>query len=141
MKRSIAGTVLLGAMMVGTSGIALAAERIDIGKQEYENNCLTCHGLTGKGDGPYASYLRNAPSDLSLLAKKNKGVFPVARLYEVIDGREDVKGHGPRNMPIWGAAYALKGAQDYRENPQNVEFYVRARILALIEYVNRLQVK
>ena len=30
------------------------------------------------------------------------GVFPIGRLYEVIDGRGTVAVHGPRDMLVWG---------------------------------------
>ena len=76
-----------------------------------------------------------------MLAKKNNGVFPFSRVYEFIDGTQAVKAHGPREMPIWGADYVVKGAEYYVDVPFNAEIYVRGRILALTEYVYRLQAK
>ncbi len=34
-------------------------------KSAYEENCLMCHGETGKGDGPMAGMLKEKPADLS----------------------------------------------------------------------------
>jgi mono/diheme cytochrome c family protein len=34
-------------------------------KSNYEENCLMCHGESGKGDGPMASMLKSRPSDLT----------------------------------------------------------------------------
>lgn len=34
-------------------------------KAAYEENCLMCHGETGKGDGPMASMLKERPADIS----------------------------------------------------------------------------
>ena len=34
-------------------------------KTDYEENCLMCHGETGKGDGPMASMLKEKPADIS----------------------------------------------------------------------------
>jgi hypothetical protein len=65
----------------------------------------------------------------------------MAQVYEVIDGRKEVQAHGPRDMPIWGADYSVKAAEHYVDVPYDPESYVRARILALIEYINRLQAK
>ncbi|MEE9594109.1 MAG: c-type cytochrome [Candidatus Hydrothermarchaeales archaeon] len=35
------------------------------GKDIYDTNCLTCHGATGKGDGPVAVGLDPPPADLT----------------------------------------------------------------------------
>jgi len=62
-------------------------------------------------------------------------------VYETIDGRLDVKGHGNREMPIWGQRYTVEaapGSDDYRHD---AEVYVRSRILSLIDYIYRLQEK
>ena len=34
-------------------------------KSNYEENCLMCHGETGKGDGPMAGMLKEKPPDVS----------------------------------------------------------------------------
>jgi hypothetical protein len=82
-------------------------------------------------------------ADITTLAQRNKGVFPFARVYEVIDGTQLVKAHGPREMPIWGADYKIEGAEYHMLLllPYDPEVYVRTRILALVEYMYRLQVK
>jgi len=132
------------AMTVGICGFAMAAEkdRVDPGKREYVNKCATCHGQSGKGDGGLMDLLKTAPADLTVLSKKNGGVFPFDRVYAVIDGREVVKGHGDREMPVWGREYGAdtaRAADYYVDVPYSMENYVRARILALIDYLNRLQ--
>ncbi|WP_372524412.1 c-type cytochrome [Piscinibacter sp.] len=126
--------------LVGTAFAQAKAERVDFGKREFDSNCASCHGVSGKGSGPVVELLRKSPPDLTLLAKKNGGVFPMARLYEVIDGA-DVPTHGTRDMPVWGRDYKIKAAEYYMEAPYDSDAYVRARILALLEYINRLQVK
>lgn len=137
---TIAAPALLAAMV--TTASAQQKPEEDFGKTEYEFNCAACHGTTGQGDGPAAVYLTPKPSDLTTLAKTNKGVFPVARLYDVIDGSQEVKGHGSRAMPIWGREYRLEaGERNFEGPPYSPEAYVRVRILALIEYLYRLQTK
>ena len=134
---------LVGAVGAGQPLVAVGQQKVDLGKREYEANCAVCHGPQGKGDGPYAlvGMGEQSAANLTLLAKKNNGVFPFARVYEFIDGTQVVKAHGTREMPIWGADYKVKGAEYYMEIPYNPEAYVRARILALTEYVYRLQAK
>jgi mono/diheme cytochrome c family protein len=115
--------------------------KFDLGKREYLSNCAVCHGLGGKGDGVYKDLLNQRPSDLTVLARENNGVFPHQRVYEIIDGRQEIKVHGPRDMPIWGADYFEKAIPEYTDIPYDPAVYVRARIIALVDYVNRLQVK
>ena len=57
----------------------------------------------------------------------------------MIDGRQEVKGHGPRDMPVWGRDYQIKAGEHYGDVAYDPEVYVRGRILALIDYLNRLQ--
>jgi mono/diheme cytochrome c family protein len=38
---------------------------LDTGKRVYCKECQSCHGATGKGDGPGAADLKMPPSDLS----------------------------------------------------------------------------
>jgi mono/diheme cytochrome c family protein len=132
---------LAAALGVGQPWVAFGQQKVDLGKREYDANCAVCHGAKGKGDGPYAGASEAGVSDLTLLARRNNGVFPFARVYEFIDGTQVVKAHGTREMPIWGADYKVKAAEYYVDVPFNPESYVRARILALVEYVYRLQAK
>jgi mono/diheme cytochrome c family protein len=120
---------------------AVSAERLDIGKREYEANCVVCHGAKGKGDGPFNDSLKVRAPDLTVLSKTNDGLFPVNRVLEVIDGRNQVKGHGTREMPIWGDVYNVQAAPQFDDYPYNAALFVWARTLALIDYLNRLQVK
>ncbi|HET9977735.1 MAG TPA: cytochrome c [Burkholderiaceae bacterium] len=116
-----------------------AQQKTDLGKREFENNCAACHGSGGKGNGPFGELLKRSPSDLTTMAQRNSGVFPVARAYEVIEGGGTA--HGSRDMPIWGQDYSIKAAEYFMDVPYDREAYVRGRILALIEYLNRLQAK
>lgn len=120
---------------------AFGADRFDIGKIEYEQSCATCHGLDGKGRGSIAQTFQLSVPDITTLTRRNGGVFPVSRVYDVIDGREEVKAHGTRDMPIWGKLYSLSAAPRYDDYAYNPEAAVRGRILALIDYLHRLQQK
>lgn len=119
----------------------LAADKLDIGKVEYDQSCATCHGLDGKGKGPFSQALELSMPDITTLAKRNGGVFPATRVYDVIDGREVVKAHGTREMPIWGKHYSASAAPRYDDYAYNPEAAVRGRILLLIDYLYRLQSK
>jgi hypothetical protein len=59
------------------STIAFAQkEKVDAGKLEFDMHCAICHGMDAKGNGSYAYNLEVEPSNLTLLAKNNAGVFP-----------------------------------------------------------------
>jgi mono/diheme cytochrome c family protein len=108
------------------------------GQREFESNCASCHGMSGRGGGPLVGFLTKSPPDLTQLAKRNGGVFPIARAYEVIEGGA-VPAHGSRDMPVWGQDYRVQAATYFMDMPYDPEFYVRTRILALVEYLSRLQ--
>ena len=127
---------------ITANAVADDKEKVDPGKREYMNKCAVCHGTNGKGDGVAKDVLKVAPPDLTVLSQKNGGVFPYNRLYEVIDGREVIKGHGSREMPIWGKEYLdkmVEQSQYYFGGADEMEMYTRARILALLDYLNRIQ--
>ena len=131
------------------SGGQTVAEVLDPGKAEYHSSCASCHGSEGKGTGPVSTGLKVPPPDLTVLAKKNNGVFPFNSVYEIIDGRKTVVAHGTRDMPIWGDRYAPEPSKGLIPRPsENIlslfydpEAVVRMRILAVIDYLNRIQEK
>jgi hypothetical protein len=93
-----------------------------------------------------AGFLTKNPPDLTLLARGNGGVFPMDRLYRAIDGRDLPEGsqagpHGSREMPIWGRDYRLRDGEYHGDTPYDPDAMVRGRILSLLEYLNRLQVR
>ena len=140
MKRRIHG--LLTALVLSTCAVLAAAQttQADLGKREYEAKCANCHGLNGKGQGPFVPFLKRSPPDLSTLAKANGGILPMDRLYQSISG-SSIAAHGARDMPIWGREYNIEAANHYMDVPYDAEAYVRLRLLMLLEYINRLQVK
>lgn len=130
------------ATIIAATGMttAVAADKVDLGKREYDSNCIACHGKDLKG-GTYVDFLKVTPPDLTQLSRKNGGVFPLEHVYAVIDGRQEVKVHGPRDMPIWGRDYQIKTGEHYVDMNHDPEVFVRGRIFALIDYLNRMQAK
>jgi mono/diheme cytochrome c family protein len=141
MKLSRYAMVALGTASLGVATWAMAADRMDIGKREYDASCAACHGLDAKGGGSFAELLPVKVPDLTTLARKNGGVFPIARVYDVIDGREVIKAHGTREMPIWGKQLTLRAAPQYDDYAYDAEAFARSRMLFVIDYLYRVQVK
>jgi hypothetical protein len=71
--------------------------------------------------------------DLALLARRNGGAFPLERVLRSIDGRDAIKGHAGRTMPIWGLRFAR--GQGERDD------VVQQRLDALAEFLRGLQVR
>jgi mono/diheme cytochrome c family protein len=116
-------------------------EKVDVGRLEFKTRCAACHGMNAKGNGSYAFNLEVAPPNLTLLAKKNAGVFPADRIIDVIDGRAEIASHGSREMPIWGKRYTVSAAEHFTGSPYDQEAAVRGRVLILVDYLRRIQRK
>ena len=115
-----------------------AAQEMDVitaGEIEYDHHCASCHGTDGRGQGVMARYLTIEPTDLTSLAKKNDGSFPFWQVYRTIDGREEIRGHGTRKMPVWGSRFSSDaGGEDSGSRSQ-----VAGRILGLVFYLQHIQ--
>ncbi len=98
----------------------------------FANYCATCHGERATGDGPLAANLRKQPANLTLLARRNGGVFSPEMVARIIDGRKPLAGHGGGDMPAWGDAFARSA-----ESPENTA----GKINALVTYLETLQQK
>jgi len=101
-----------------------------VGKDSFEAYCATCHGADARGNGPVASALKRTPPDLTILASRNREVFPRDRVSAVLTGAgRTVSAHGNTEMPIWGPLFRAFES-DAR---------VRVRIDNLINYLESVQ--
>ena len=139
--------LLMIANIILVLDLAALAQEADFGQFEFQASCATCHGVDGKGTGPFREYIKAVPADLTMLAKKNGGVFPISTVYDAIYGINAIVAHGTRDMPIWGYRYMLESNTRLFPKPSDKainfvydpEAVVRTRILALIDYLKRIQ--
>ena len=106
------------------------------GEQLYFRFCAACHGETGKGDGPVASYFKIAPPDLTQLAKRRGGTYPADEVRKIIDGRGEASVHGSRQMPVWGYEFYFADTGNPDQQKQVEELIDR-----LVAYLRTLQGK
>ncbi len=103
------------------------------GDDLYKAYCAACHGEDAKGHGPMAFWLKVAPPDLTRIAVRNGGVFPLARVSGIISGGEALpSGHGTKGMPVWGPIFS----QVTRDQDLG-----RVRIDNLARYLREIQAK
>jgi mono/diheme cytochrome c family protein len=130
----ITGTVAAVSVMAfdlePQAGAASEAKRA-AGRDLYLTHCASCHGPSGRGDGPAADSMRRRPTDLTQFARANGGVFPSERTRNIIDGR-GVGAHGSVEMPVWGAVFKATG-------PNGGEAAARDRIDAIVAYLEAIQ--
>lgn len=134
--------VFAAALLVATTGwaqektvkkVPIVQSNSTSGKQMFGDYCAPCHGLSGKGDGPAASALKTPPADLTLLAQKNGGKFPMDHVMYVLRKGSSSASHGSSDMPVWGSLFKSL-------NPSASEI-VDQRILNLSRYIETLQAK
>ena len=128
-------TLWLWAIPPGTA-LAQQEEIAAVGHREFRHACAVCHGLGGKGESVMTTLnlLTVHPADLTQLSKKQQGQFPFWQMYRIIDGREEVKGHGSRDMPIWGTVFRQPEGGKPVDETQAI-----GRILALVYYLQSIQ--
>jgi hypothetical protein len=111
-------------------GLATADE-VTQGKPLFMQYCASCHGPNGAGDGPLASSLSAPPANLRLLSLRFGNPLPQDVIARFIDGRAEVKAHGPRDIPVWGERFY---AESNGEEAKVVE-----RIAKLVAFLQSIQ--
>ncbi len=135
LHRIVIGAMVTAAILWCLPTRGTAAERENSGKAAYLRYCGSCHGTTGKGDGPLASGLTTRPTDLTQIAKEAGGQFPTTKVMSAIDGTTPVPHHGYADMPVWGERFQIE-----TRAPQ-ARATARAKVLAIAEYLRSIQVK
>ena len=141
------------ALVLSMHGISIAGEDAqtrETGRSEFLSSCAECHGADGKGEGPMSRKLKIKPANLTILARRNNGVFLPSEIYRKIDGRYGVGSHPGNAMPIWGCRQGAPPDQQGRaDKPKPLdslldlscdsEAAIRARISAIVGYLSQIQ--
>ncbi|HEY1580625.1 MAG TPA: c-type cytochrome [Terracidiphilus sp.] len=101
------------------------------GKQMYTSYCAPCHGTDGRGSGPAASALRTQPTDLTMLARNNRGKFPDTHVIVVLQFGSEMSAHGSATMPVWGPILGNMNRTNFQDK--------QLRISNLTHYLEKIQ--
>lgn len=138
----VAGILIPSNAVMAQDGGARAASggAAAAGEQEFREYCAQCHGDDGTGNGPVAPELKHKPANLTVLARKNGGVFPTGEVRDFIVGTKATVSHGTREMPIWGYAFMFRpGGMAGPFVPVLTPKEADARINRLVDYVRSIQ--
>jgi hypothetical protein len=122
-------------LMQSVPARAQQMEVIAGGELEYQRYCGICHGADGRGQGIMSKYLVIQPPNLRQIAKRSGGNFPFWEIYAKIDGQSEVRGHGTREMPIWGDRFRADAGADGK----TAQTQAAGRILGLVFYLQHIQ--
>jgi mono/diheme cytochrome c family protein len=107
-----------------------APEDYNSGAYLYRTFCASCHGATGKGDGPVADLSTPRPPDLTVLQRDAGGLFPRARVAAALEDSSKLAGHRSAAMPDW--KQVLRRTEGAR---------AQEHLNALVAHIEALQVK
>ncbi len=122
-------------LILAALGLAACVEEPIDGRTAYLENCASCHGTNGMGDGPVARGLAVAPPDLTTITARNGGVFPTDQVMSTIDGLDRGQ-HFSASMPEFGAGDL--GDTVIVEN-EGIGTPVPLKLLVLTEYLQSIQ--
>ena len=134
-------SLAMAVALAGISGSALAQTKTVkvvpvhqsnawTGSEMFHEYCAVCHGVDAKGGGPAAEALKQRPTDLTQITRRNSGKFPALHMQLVIQGKTDIAAHGNAEMPPWGDAFrSISASQSFAE----------MRVQALVRYLEEIQ--
>ncbi len=128
--------VLAGALTGVLAAGGASAQVADAGGETYGVLCAACHGDAAQGNGPMAEVLAIEPPDLTRLAARNDGVFPMRYVLMRIDGRDAIPAHGSL-MPIFGQYF--EGVPTTVPDEDGTEVSTSEAAAALARYLEGLQ--
>jgi mono/diheme cytochrome c family protein len=134
------GLFVTGGAMLAAVGVLAACMQRDppvSGQALFQQNCAVCHGTGGRGDGPAAAGRTTPLPDLTTLAARNDGVFPLRAVMTHIDGYGRGARVGSEDMPEMG--HLLVGAVVRVDTGDGILTPTPVKLLALAEYIETLQ--
>lgn len=125
-------------LVLATAAGAVSAQDADLeaGRDLFLYFCAECHGKDGASVGPIAEMLAIEPPDLTDLAERNQGVFPIKAVAMQIDGRTQNDAHS--YMPVFGPSLDSDNSFSVAL-PDGQTMMVTQRLANLIAYLQSVQ--
>ena len=101
----------------------------------FAQNCASCHGTRGRGDGPEAARLPRAPADLTQISARHGGAFPTGEVMAAIHGYRGQEIHAL--MPEFGSV--LESPTVLWVDAAGQEVPTPEALLALAKYLEDMQ--
>jgi mono/diheme cytochrome c family protein len=98
--------------------VAQQIDAVDAGRQQFEDKCAVCHGISGTGDGVLAQDMTPKPADLTQISKRYNGTFPTSEVFAKIWGRDDeiISTHAMSEMPAFYVAPFLGQDEEFENS-------------------------
>ena len=104
-------------------------------RADFAAYCAVCHGEDGRGGGPLAAELAMSPPDITLVTRRNGGIFPKTQTMGHIAGY--TMGRSDSAMPQF--ADLLDGPTVMYDDGSGQAVPTPARLVALADYVQSIQ--
>lgn len=108
----------------------------DTGRTLFAQNCASCHGTGGQPGSTPRPGLAAQPADLTKIAARRNGVWPMLEVMSIVDGY--TKRSNPRDgMPVIPAL--TEGPKIEFDTGNGVTRQVPARLVAVVSYLESIQ--
>ncbi|MEP1199471.1 c-type cytochrome [Tateyamaria sp.] len=122
---------LIPLIVLGTS-----LEADSAGETLFLENCVSCHGVTGHGDGTDAKGLGTPPADLTKISARRGGVWPMLEVMSIIDGYS--QNTLPReDMPVFESF--LDNEMVEFDTGNGVDILVPSKLMEIVNFLETLQ--
>ncbi len=71
--------------------VAAGADAVASGEEHYRRRCESCHGESGKGDGPATRFVKPAPADISTAEARDR-MTDGEIFYKITEGKKPMPG-------------------------------------------------
>ena len=143
--RRLTMSILAAALLV-ESGVLVAQGTEEhpgflstMGRETFRLFCAACHGPKADGNGSIAQLFIVKPADLTQISSRHGGKFPRELIHQIIEGPEKKRGHGTRQMPIWGEVFQSPLARKTGPPGETSEERAQRKIRELTAYLESIQ--